>query len=537
MSLEGRAFRAVIFDLDGVLVDAEIWWDEVRIDFAGRHGRTWTEEDRAAIMGANSFGWSTLMRDRLALSDVPREVIEAEIVDAMVTRYRSDGAPLIPGAVATVRRVAAELPVAVASSGHPRVIAAALDALGIADAFAVVVSSDAVPLGKPAPDVYLLAAAQLDVPPVDLPGGRGLAERRPCRSCGGDDGRPRPERCGPPGRGSSGGRFDRARPDRRPRHRVAGACRRSAQMSPTDRPTGSAATGPAEATPPERPGRPTALERPGRPASVDRPIAAWRRTIRYAVAMTFSWLAVRAVFRVRVEGRDRLPVGPALLCFNHQSWSDPFVLMATLPWRPRLYFFGPKEEDMATGGRNRIMKWTGTAIPFRPGKNDLIEATRRVGAILDGGGVVAIAGEGRIHAGEGELLPLNEGAAFFALRSGVPLVPVAVNGTSWLTFGRRVRVRIGEPIPVDGRPTREAVAELSATTWTALHGLLADYPDPTPPPAGSAWYRFTEMFNEWPDGGRPRLPAIRGATDPRRPTGREGPSTPTDPAGEGPSAR
>ncbi len=166
MSLEGRAFRAVIFDLDGVLVDAEIWWDEVRIDFAARHGRTWTEEDRAAIMGANSFGWSTLMRDRLALPDVPREVIEAEIVDAMVTRYRSDGAPLIPGAVATVRRVAAELPVAVASSGHPQVIAAALDALGIADVFAVVVSSDAVPLGKPAPDVYLLAAAQLDVPPV-----------------------------------------------------------------------------------------------------------------------------------------------------------------------------------------------------------------------------------------------------------------------------------------------------------------------------------------------------------------------------------
>ncbi len=247
--------------------------------------------------------------------------------------------------------------------------------------------------------------------------------------------------------------------------------------------------------------------------------------------MTFSWLAVRAVFRVRVEGRDRLPVGPALLCFNHQSWSDPFVLMATLPWRPRLYFFGPKEEDMATGGRNRIMKWTGTAIPFRPGKNDLIEATRRVGAILDGGGVVAIAGEGRIHAGEGELLPLNEGAAFFALRSGVPLVPVAVNGTSWLTFGRRVRVRIGEPIPVDGRPTREAITELSATTWTALHGLLADYPDPTPPPAGSAWYRFTEMFNEWPDGGRPRL-----SGDPADAAG-EGSSTPTDPAGEGPSAR
>jgi HAD superfamily hydrolase (TIGR01509 family) len=158
-------FEAVIFDLDGVLVDAEIWWDEVRMAFAGRHGRAWTEEDRAAIMGANSKGWSTLMRDRLDLPDVPRATIEAEVVAAMIERYRTEGAPLIPGAVEAVRRVAVELPVAVASSGHPAVIAAALDALGIASAFAVVVSSDEVPDGKPAPDVYLLAAARLGVAP------------------------------------------------------------------------------------------------------------------------------------------------------------------------------------------------------------------------------------------------------------------------------------------------------------------------------------------------------------------------------------
>ena len=80
----------------------------------------------------------------------------------------------------------------------------------------------------------------------------------------------------------------------------------------------------------------------------------------------------------RVEGRERLPAGPAIYCFNHLSWTDPFVLMATLPFRPRLSFFGPKEEDMAVGGRNRLMTWTGTAIPYKPGKNDLLEATRRV---------------------------------------------------------------------------------------------------------------------------------------------------------------
>ncbi len=113
--------------------------------------------------------------------------------------------------------------------------------------------------------------------------------------------------------------------------------------------------------------------------------------------------------RVHVEGRDRLPAGPAIYCFNHLGWVDPFVLMAVLPMRPRLFFFGPKEEDMRVGARNRVMAWTGTPIPFRPEKDDLLRVTRRVQAVLAGGAVMAIAGEGRIHASESELWPLNEG--------------------------------------------------------------------------------------------------------------------------------
>ncbi len=105
------------------------------------------------------------------------------------------------------------------------------------------------------------------------------------------------------------------------------------------------------------------------------------------------------------------------------------------------------------------MSWAGTAIPYKPAKNDLLDATRRVTAVIDSGAVIAIAGEGRIHLGERTLLPLSEGAAYFALRSGVPLVPIAINGTSWLPFGGRVRVRVGDPILSVGRPTREAIAE------------------------------------------------------------------------------
>ena len=155
------------------------------------------------------------------------------------------------------------------------------------------------------------------------------------------------------------------------------------------------------------------------------------------------------------------------------SWADPFVLMALLPYRPRLWFFGPKEEDMGVGGRNRVMTWTGTAIPYKPGKNDLLEATRRVAAVIASGGVVAIAGEGRIHARESEILPLSEGAAYFAMRSGVPLVPIAIRGTSWLRFGGRVSVEVGEAIVARGSadagrrwPTRPSGSPRRLRRWS-----------------------------------------------------------------------
>jgi HAD superfamily hydrolase (TIGR01509 family) len=154
----------VIFDLDGVLVDSEIWWNDVRRTFAGVHGRPWTEADQRAVMGANSPGWARIMRDRLDL-DLDVLEIERAIVDGVVERYRREGAPLIDGAVEAVRRIGADRPVAVASSAHAAVISAALEAIGLADQFAVVVSSDEVPRGKPAPDVYLEAARRLAAAP------------------------------------------------------------------------------------------------------------------------------------------------------------------------------------------------------------------------------------------------------------------------------------------------------------------------------------------------------------------------------------
>jgi len=225
-----------------------------------------------------------------------------------------------------------------------------------------------------------------------------------------------------------------------------------------------------------------------------------RRTIRYYVARVVVAFLTRTWLRFDVEGRDQLPGGPAIYAFNHLSWVDPFVLMATLPLRPRLSFFGPKEEDMRSSGRNRVMLWTGSAIPYKPGKNDLLEATRRVSAVIGKGGVLAIAGEGRIGAMEDHLLPLNDGAAYFALRAHVPLVPIAINGTTWLRFGARVRVRVGEPIIVEGRPDRAAVEALTARLAERLGDMLFDAPSPDRTGRVAAW--MTERFNQWPEGSR-----------------------------------
>jgi len=154
-SRDTRRIRAVIFDLDGVIVDSEIWWHEVRVAWAAAHDRQWTHEDSRAVMGANSRGWAKIMRERLDLEPGTEPEIERDIVDGVIERYQREGAPRIEGAVEAVRRLAARFPVAVASSAHPAVIRAALEAVELVGVIPVVVSSDEVEHGKPSPDVYL----------------------------------------------------------------------------------------------------------------------------------------------------------------------------------------------------------------------------------------------------------------------------------------------------------------------------------------------------------------------------------------------
>lgn len=155
---------AVIFDLDGVLVDSESWWGGSRAMVARRHGAEWTAADEASVKGANTVEWATAMRERLGLP-ISDEALAREVVDVVVDRYGREGAARIEPGLAAVERLRPSVPLAVASSAHPAVIEAALRSLGLERAFRAIVSSDEVGAGKPAPDVYLEAARRLGVAP------------------------------------------------------------------------------------------------------------------------------------------------------------------------------------------------------------------------------------------------------------------------------------------------------------------------------------------------------------------------------------
>ena len=160
---ETQGIASVVFDLDGVLVDTEQVWDDVRERLARERGGHWHERAQADMMGMSSPEWSAYMRDVVGLPGSAAE-INTEVVERMLERYR-EALPLIDGAVDAVHRLAARFLLAVASSSNRPLIETVLSSAGITDLFAVVVSSEEVDRGKPAPDVYLEATRRLGLPP------------------------------------------------------------------------------------------------------------------------------------------------------------------------------------------------------------------------------------------------------------------------------------------------------------------------------------------------------------------------------------
>jgi HAD superfamily hydrolase (TIGR01509 family) len=157
--------RAVVFDMDGVLLDSEAAWDAAREAYTRESGGTWSDSAQRDMMGMSSLEWSRYMHDELGVPAPPAQ-ISADVVDRMLASYH-ERLPLIDGAVEAVERMAARWPLGLASSANRPLIDLALAESGLGRRFAATVSSEEVPRGKPAPDVYLEAARRLGVDPAD----------------------------------------------------------------------------------------------------------------------------------------------------------------------------------------------------------------------------------------------------------------------------------------------------------------------------------------------------------------------------------
>jgi HAD superfamily hydrolase (TIGR01509 family) len=155
--------EAVIFDLDGVLVDSERLWDTARREVVEQAGGRWLPDATEAMMGMSSTEWSAYLHDHLGVPLRAKEISD-RVAERLLAHYRAD-LPVLSGAVEAVTRMAERWPLGLASSSNRVVIDAVLALAGIDRLFTVTVSSEEVARGKPAPDVYLEAARRLGVSP------------------------------------------------------------------------------------------------------------------------------------------------------------------------------------------------------------------------------------------------------------------------------------------------------------------------------------------------------------------------------------
>lgn len=159
-----QGVAAVAFDLDGVLIDSEPVWEEVRRAYVEELGGHWLPEAQRRLMGMSTAEWSAYLARDLGVARPP-EVVAGDVLDRMAERYQQ-GPPLLPGAVAAVERLAERWPLGLASSSSRQLIDLVLTAAGLAGRFRATVSTEEVAHGKPAPDAYLEVAARLGVDPA-----------------------------------------------------------------------------------------------------------------------------------------------------------------------------------------------------------------------------------------------------------------------------------------------------------------------------------------------------------------------------------
>ena len=207
------------------------------------------------------------------------------------------------------------------------------------------------------------------------------------------------------------------------------------------------------AVPAESPNKP--VPAPGPMSRANLPLRIFRAVLR---------AIFRLVFRVRVRGLEKVPPGsPVIVCANHLGWTDPFLVLLFLPIEPRIYILGEKQVRRISWFRRFMIDTLQVMVSLDRDKP--LQALRTMEGVLQRGGSLLIFPEGQLGEQEGELCELQEGAAHLSQKSGVPLLPVGLTGTSKLWLRRSLTVRIGDPI---------APGEFAGDLRARLHSMTAE---------------------------------------------------------------
>ena len=166
MSAPLHRYRAVVFDLDGLLLETEVLWQRAEVRLFARHGTEFTFDDKLTVMGTSAAFTGEFFAGRLGYGDEQATPLIREVTELMHEELQA-GVAARPGAVELVERLRGRMPLGLASNSPRYLVDAALQSAGFSDAFEAVVSSDDVAHHKPAPDLYLLACERLGVVPRD----------------------------------------------------------------------------------------------------------------------------------------------------------------------------------------------------------------------------------------------------------------------------------------------------------------------------------------------------------------------------------
>lgn len=214
-----------------------------------------------------------------------------------------------------------------------------------------------------------------------------------------------------------------------------------------------------------------------------------RANLPYRAIRAVAGPLARLMFRFNVEGREHIPRGgPYIVIANHLGWADWLSILLLFPVEPRIHFLGDPEGLVRRPVEWYLVRATGGYVPVDKSQHGDMALYRHVYRCLEAGGAIAIFPEGAYGTGEGELLPFKKGFAHFAIRAGVPVVPVGLAGTQRIWLGKRLRMRIGEPI----RPYGETPEELTARAERSVRELMPAYADPGGRQPLAAW--LTNLF-------------------------------------------